>query len=158
MTKKTFLPFAGLLLSALFCVIPAGYSAKDAPMPLEIQLIWGTNDEKSPDPKHKEIEPALAKKLRKTPYKWKNYFEVNRQKTTVASGSAQKVAMSRECDLEIKNLGDERIEVKLFGNKKLVSRNVEPLPASQTLIIGGDAKNETAWLIVITRSDEKEKK
>jgi hypothetical protein len=150
-TKRLLLALVAIITLTLFC--GATTHAKGGSMELEAQLIWGTNDDKSPDPNHKEIDAPLAKKLSKTPYKWKNYFEVNRQKTSLAPGIAHKMTMSKECELEVKNLGDGRIEVKLFGNKNPVSRNTESLPPGKTLILGGDAKNDTAWLIVIKRTD-----
>lgn len=151
MTKRALIFFILLVSVISACWVQAGPSELD----LEAQLIWGTNDEKSPDPNHKDVDPAVAKKLSHSPYKWKNYFEVNRQKTSVAAGTTQKLVMSKQCEIEIKNLNDDRIEVKLFGNKKPVSRHVTALPPGQIFIVGGDAKNDTAWLIVIKRAEAK---
>src|SRR5690242_12336102 len=53
--------------------------ASAAERKLEARLIWGTNDEKSPNASHKKLEGEMAKKLGEMPFKWKNYFEVNRQ-------------------------------------------------------------------------------
>ena len=54
-------------------------AAQAQALKVEVQLIWGTNDPQSPDPKHKAIDADLAKRLSKSPYRWKNYFEVNRE-------------------------------------------------------------------------------
>src|SRR6185295_5834332 len=67
--RRTVRPgFVALVLA----VTAAAAVAADRKM--EARLIWGTNDEKSPDPKHKLLDGELAKKLRDMPLKWKNYF------------------------------------------------------------------------------------
>jgi hypothetical protein len=118
-------------------------------MTVQAVLVWGTNGEKPPNKNLKELEPELARKLSKVPYKWKNYFEVNRTLATVPANASRRVPMSEHCELDIKNLGDDRIEVKLTGRGKLVSRNVEPLPMGHTMVLSGDDKNDNAWLIVL---------
>ncbi|MDQ6633057.1 MAG: hypothetical protein M3Y82_15095 [Verrucomicrobiota bacterium] len=141
-TSRLFFPL--IFLSLVFnsaAVTPADTK-------LELQLIWGTNDPQSPDPKHKPLEPELAKKMEKSPYKWKNYFEVNRQAIQVAPNATQKSKMSPQCEVEVKNLSDGRIEVKLFGNGKEVSKHIHPL-ANGLLIVGGDCKNDTAWFVMV---------
>ena len=144
-----FLRRAVLLLALLLS--PSLLTASDAgEVKLEIQLIWGTDADTSPDPTHKAIEGDLASKFKKTPFKWKNYFQVKRRSVTVAPGALQKVEMSKDCTLEIRNVGDNRMEVKLFGKdkEKFVSKHTEPL-SNYPLIIGGNAGNDTAWFIVI---------
>jgi hypothetical protein len=118
-------------------------------MNVQAVLVWGTNGEQPANKNLKEIEPDLARKLSKAPYKWKNYFEISRKELAVAANTNKQVPMSEHCQLEMKNLGDDRLEVKLIGRGKLVSRNVEPLPIGHTMILSGDDKNDNAWLIVL---------
>jgi hypothetical protein len=127
----------------------ASQAAETPDIHLEAVLVWGTNGEKPADKDLKELEATLAHKLSKTPYKWKNYFEVERKNVVIPQKSVKQVPMSKHCSLEITNLGDNRVEVKLFGKGKPVSRNIESLAVGQTMIIGGDDKNDTAWLIVL---------
>ena len=128
---------------------PRAAVAGGSDMTVEAVLVWGTNSEKPPNKKLKELEPELARKLGKAPYKWKNYFEVNRKTVDIAPSNLKRLPMSEHCELEIKNLGDDRVEVKLIGQGKPVSRNVEPLPMGHTMILSGDDKNDNAWLIVL---------
>ena len=60
--------------------------------------------------------------------------------------------MSPRCVLEIKNLGDERVEVRLHGNGKPVSIHKESLKDNGLLVLGGEAANETAWLVTIRKA------
>ncbi len=139
-----------VLLLALL-ISPALMTATDASeVKLEIQLIWGTDADSSPDPTHKAIEKDLASKFKHSPFKWKNYYQVKRRSIGVAPAALQKVEMSKDCTLEIRNVGDNRMEVKLFGKDKdkFVSKQTEPL-SNYPLIIAGNAGNDTAWFIVI---------
>ena len=152
--------FAVWLSAAVVCLgvsLPRHAAAGAAEMTVQAVLVWGTNGEKPPNKDLKELEPELARKLSKAPYKWKNYFEVDRRLLTVSPSENKHVAMSEHCELEIKNLGDERIEVKLIGRGKPVSRNVESLPPGHTMILSGDDKNDNAWLIVLRQQPPSKK-
>jgi hypothetical protein len=143
-----------MALGMLALFLPAGIAEATEPLRVQVQLIWGTNDPQSPNPKHKEIDVHLAKKLSKSPYRWKNYFEVNRQIESIPVTQTRKnIKMSEHCTLDIKNLGDGRVEVTLHGDGKPVSRHVEPLQNDWPLILAGNAKNDTAWLVVIKKAD-----
>ena len=144
-----------LLIVSLLLSVGSIPASPEGDLNLEALLVWGTNDENSPNPAHKPVEPALDRKLSKSPYKWKHYFEVNRQRATIAPNASKKIAMSDKCSLEVKNVGDSRIEVKLYGEGKQVCRQVEALPPGDTLILGGDAKNDTAWLVILKRVSPK---
>lgn len=115
---------------------------------VEAILVWATHTAKTNDASLKELEPQLIKKLRKT-YKWDLYYEVRRKEATVPAKELTKVPISEKCTLEIKNLGEERFEVHLIGKGKPVSRTVDSLAHGHIIILGGDDKNDTAWLIVI---------
>jgi hypothetical protein len=122
-----------------------------AGLKLEAQLVWGTNDDQSPDPKHKPVESQVREKLKELPLKWSNYFEVNRKCFEVAAAGLSKVPLSDKCELHVKSVGGSRIEVTLFGKGKETLRRTQPLPKSEMLVLGGNAPNSTAWLVVIKR-------
>ncbi|MCX7722803.1 MAG: hypothetical protein N2379_07065 [Verrucomicrobiae bacterium] len=120
---------------------------------LEAQLIWGTNEAESPDPNHKPAEPEVQRKLRSLPFKWTNYFEVNRVQFTVAQGRTNRVVMSKECEIAVRSLGDTVIEVTLFGKGERVGTITQALPKGELLVTGGNAPNFTAWFVVIRQID-----
>lgn len=134
--------FAALLLATTVGAVAADRK-------LEARLIWGTNDDKSPNPSHKPLDGDLAKKLREMPLKWKNYFEVNRQVFTINTTNYNKVVMSKQCYIEVKDKGANNVTVKLYGQGKQVNRVDKPLPKNEVLTIGGDAKDNNAWLITV---------
>ena len=141
-----------LFVLALMC---AGSATRAGEMKLEAQLIWATNDKESPDPKHKPVEAWLVKKFQTYPFKWNNYFEVNRQKFSLPPKGTQKVIMSKECVIDVKDVGDTRVEVTLIGKGKPANKTTKPLPKGEVYIIAGDSENKCAWFVVIKQSESK---
>jgi len=116
---------------------------------LEARLIWGTNEEKSPDASHKPLDGELAKKLGEMPLKWKKFFEVNRQFFSINTTNYTKVVMSKKCYIEVKDKGANNVTVKVYGDGKQVKRVDKPLPKGDVLTIGGDAKDNNAWFLTV---------
>lgn len=125
--------------------------AADARMKFEVQLIWGTNDPKSPDPKHKPVDSEINKRLKKLPLKWTNYFEVNRQGFEVPAAGPAHADISDKCSVEVKKLQDSTVEVSFIGKGKPIEKRIVTLPAGEILVYGGNAPNATAWLVILKR-------
>jgi len=148
--------FTNLFVTAIFClaflVVP--YSARSASgdMKLEIQLIWGTNDSKSPDEKHTEVEPEVRKRLENLPLKWSHYFLVKSKKLELGASETKKESLSDKCAVEVKNLGSS-IEVSLFGHGERLVKRTQAFPKHEILVLGGNAPNSTSWLVVLKRID-----
>jgi hypothetical protein len=137
---------AARVLLALVCGVSLAGAAERS---LESRLVWGTNHQKPEDPGLKPLDGALAKKLRNLPLKFTNYFEVNRQSFTINDTDYKKVEMSKQCYLEVKDKGENRITVKLYGEGKLVNRVDQPLPKGETLGIAGNTRDGGAWLVIV---------
>ncbi len=155
MNKLRFVPGPVLAVFCLLMFVAQAHPADSRePFYVDAQLVWGTNDPMSPDPNHKPVDPKLEKILRNGPYRWKYYYQVNRVVVTLASGETRKgVKMSSKCVLDMTNPGDGRVEVILHGDGKKVSKHAEPFPKDKHFILGGNAQNETAWFVVLTRID-----
>jgi hypothetical protein len=123
-------------------------AAESSGIRVEAILVWATHVAKTNDASLKELEPELARKLSKR-FKWNLYYEVRRKEATVSGKDATRVQISDKCLLEIKHLGDHRFEVNLTGKGKAVSRTVESLARGHIMVVGGDDKNDTGWLVVI---------
>lgn len=123
-------------------------TAKAANLKLEIYLIWGSNDEKLPDAKYKRLNEEMAKKLQKI-FKWKYYFEINKQKAEVPSRATRKFRVSDKCEIEITEMEGPKVEVKLYGEGKLINKTIKALTRDELFTIAGDDKNETAWFVII---------
>lgn len=120
---------------------------------LEAQLIWGANTQKSPDPKHKAVEADVAKKLKSLPFKWSNYFEVNRKQFAVTQSEAKRVSMSADCEITVRQVEKETLEVVLFGKGKQVSKIKQTLPKREMLVLAGEAPGFTAWFVVLRQAE-----
>lgn len=146
----------GLMLwvaALVLCLSMTAGSAQTAALKLEAQLLWGTNDGTSPNPKHKPVEPEIRKKLKELPLKWTNYFEETRKSFDVAEGSANKVSLSDRCDVEVRNLGGNKVEVTHFGKGEKVVKQTQTLKKGELLVLGGNAPNSTAWLVVLKHAE-----
>jgi hypothetical protein len=139
----------GWVVVLLALLVASGTGARADGLKLEASLIWGTNDEPSGNPDVKPVEPKVEKKLKKLPFKWKNYFEVKRTQLTVPRGEAVKVAMSKDCEIQVRNLGDDTVELSLIGKGTQVSKIKQALPKGELLVTGGNAENFTAWFVVL---------
>lgn len=148
MSNHRFLACLAVLLGVLSFGSARVTAAESSGTRVEAILVWATHVAKTNDASLKELEPQLAKKLSKR-FKWNLYYEVRRKEATVGTKDATHVPISEKCSLDIRNLGDERFEVHLTGKGKPVSRTVESLAHGHLMIVGGDDKNDTAWLILI---------
>ncbi|MCU0782873.1 MAG: hypothetical protein MUF81_02260 [Verrucomicrobia bacterium] len=142
----------GWFALAFLLLILTGGGARAGDLKLEAQLVWGTNDEKSPDPKLKPVEADVRKKLADLPLKWSHYFEVNRERFDVAKGAMTKAALNQKCAVEVKSLDGRKVEVVWFGKKgEVVGRQTQPLAKGEMLVLGGNAPNATSWLLILKR-------
>jgi len=137
------LQFATVLILALAFAVPV----QAANLQMEAKLIWGSNDKSK---EHKEVDPALAQKLQAC-FKWKYYYLMNTVSTNVPSRSTRALKMSDPCTIEITELEGPKIEVKVIGKGKPVSKTVKQIVKGESITIGGDAENNCAWFIVITQ-------
>ena len=122
-----------------------------ATVKLQVQLLWGTNDDRSPDPKHKAVDPDVQEKLKGLPLKWSHYFEVSRNDFELPPSAAIRVPLSEKCEVEVRSMGGSKVEVVLYGKGKETLRRTQALPKGEMLLLGGNAPNATAWLVVLKR-------
>lgn len=126
---------------------PAPVRAGD--LNLQALLVWGTNEEKPADKDLKDLSSELLKKLRAV-FKWKNYFEVNRQKIVLPEKGTKKTRLSDKCEIELEHLGGAEIEVRVIGQGKLFGKVRETISAGKSVVVAGDDKRDTAWFVVVT--------
>jgi len=138
--------------AALILLTPGarGETATEPNIKLETQLIWGTNDPQSPDPKHKAVDADVLKKLTALPLKWSNYFEVHRKRFEVPPTGSTNITLGK-CEIGVKQLVRPAIEVSFIGKGKPVEKRTLRLPKGDILIYGGNAPNATAYLVILKR-------
>jgi len=130
------------------------FRAQAADMKLQAFLLWGTDDTKPPQGKaYKPVEPDIMQKLKDLPLKWTNWFEVNRKDFAVPQGTTKEVPMSEKCQVNVSKISAHELEVSLIGKGKEVVKRKQALPKGEILVLGGNAPNSTAWLVVLKRID-----
>lgn len=129
----------------------AAVPAQAATLKFEALLIWGTNDPQSPDPKHKPVGPEIRRKLDDLPLKWANYFQICKKHLETPEGAPGSVTMSDKCKIEVRNLGESKVEVSLFGKGAAVWKRAQKMGVGEVLVLGGNAPNATAWLVTLKR-------
>jgi hypothetical protein len=152
--RAKLIPATSLLwLSTALALLAGGeLRAQAADMKFQAFLLWGTDSAKPPT--GKTYQPAaveIRQKLKELPIKWTNWFEVNRKDFTVLQTKVSEVAMSEKCRVNVKKLGDSEVEVCLIGKGKMVMNRRQSLPKGELLVLGGNAPNSTAWLVVLKR-------
>jgi hypothetical protein len=135
---------ARLACAALFILMFAGASthAADKTLKLEAQLIHCSNDA---PPKGQPVTPEIEKRLKKLPFKWEHYSVVSSQEFSVANDESKPLVLGKT-ELDVKNLGGERVEVTVVGHGKIT----QSLRKGQTLITNS---NDDACLIVVRQMD-----
>ncbi|MBI5801889.1 MAG: hypothetical protein HZA92_14355 [Verrucomicrobia bacterium] len=112
-------------------------------------LVWGTDEAKPTGKNLKEVDTKLRDRLANV-FKWKNYFEVNRQSASLAaSAKVQCLKLSDDCSVEVKLLPENVAEVKLMGKGKPIVTRRHSLAKTDALVLAGDDKNKTAWFVVL---------
>jgi hypothetical protein len=147
--RATGLGWFSIALVLLAC---AELRAQAADMKLQAFLLWGTDDAKPPEGKtYKPVAPDILRKLKELPLKWTHWFEVNRKDFAVPQGAVKEVPMSEKCQVNVTMISGAEIEVLLIGKGKEVVKRKQSLPKGETLVLGGNAPNSTAWLVVLKR-------
>ena len=140
------------LATILVLLAGAGFGAQAADMKLQGFLLWGTDDSKPPEGKaYQPVNPDIRRKLKDLPLKWANWFEVRRVDFVVPQGVTKEVVMSDKCQVKVSKLAGPEMEVTLIGKGKEVVKRKQSLPKGEMLVLGGNAPNSTAWLVVLKR-------
>ena len=116
----------------------------------QVRLVWGTNGEKPKDKPLKDVDTPLQEKL-KGVFKWQNYYEVNQKGLSVPKdASSVKLKLSDKCEIQLQDLGTSRVEIRLFGEGKLVVKKAQTIVPGEMIVLAGDSKDATAWFVVVT--------
>ncbi len=142
-----------ILLVLMMCQVDKAM-AQDQPMKIEARLVWCTDQDKPKDSKKiKDLDARLLEKLRNLKiFKWRNFFEMDNQKIRLPHMGSNITSLSHDCVVEVKHLGGCQVEVKLYGEAKLVQTIRQPLPKGEYLIIAGDIKKKEneIWIVVLS--------
>jgi hypothetical protein len=144
--------FIFVLLGVLCCAAMSSPGAEAKKVAgFEIQLLWGTDMTKSPNPDHKPLDPDVDKTIKSLPLKFKHYFLVNKNRVAVPLATEQKVDVSEKCAVMVKNLDNMKFQVTFIGKSKQQTQRTQDFPLHEMLVHGGNAPGSNAWLVVVKR-------
>ena len=146
--------FAAIFLASLLCGLVSASAAdnrKQKAAKFEIQLLWGTDADKSPNEAHKPVDPDVGKKLKSLPLKFKNYFLVNKRVVEADVNKTVKEKISEKCAVEITNMSGSKFDFALYSKGKQLYERSQRFPVGEILALGGNAPDSTAWLVVLKR-------
>ena len=133
---------------------PARRSQAAGEANFEVKLIWATNGEKPKDKPLKLVDAELLERLKKVPFKWKDYYEISTKRLAVPKDAGQNLKMSDKCEIQVKDIGNSRFEIRLLGEGNLIlTQKQTALPGGDQIVLCGDNKNDadSAWLVVLAR-------
>lgn len=151
--------FALALLGGLVAGFPIAASASD--FKIKAQLAWGTDDSKPQGKELQELDPKLREKFRHL--RWKNFFVVKAETTAITGKATQRVTLSEKCSLDVKDLGDGNLEIRILSVKtggqatvvKTEACPIAKLKAGHIFAFAGDTKEkwDDAWLVIVTSAN-----
>jgi hypothetical protein len=136
------------LLMVLLLQAMTSFAAEPASV-FYAQLIRGTDQEKPPESTWKRIGPKLAQQLFPK-FRWKYYWEVNRQTAIVEPTRPTRFRLSAEREVEI-GLGTKNdSQIRLYVGGVLTRCSRQPATTPMT-IMGGAKENDESWFVVVRR-------
>ncbi|HET7625573.1 MAG TPA: hypothetical protein VFM25_09935 [Verrucomicrobiae bacterium] len=152
MTTRLKSPFRRGLLALSCCLLAfATMAAHAKELKFQAQLVWATNTNTEKSVDHKLVDAPVRQKLEELPLKWKNYFLIHNVHFSVPQSGSKEAVLSKKCTIRIKDIDGKNFEISLIGKDKPVLKRTQSLPKGEMLVLGGNAPNSTAWLVVLKR-------
>ncbi len=136
--------FAALLLLAnsAFCASKDGIT-------FYIQLVQGTDADMPPATGATLIGDALSRRLQM--FKWKNYWEIQRQTVELSAGAKVRRHIMRKHEVEIALPTPTDMTVSIYLDGKLTRKRVQPVDTAFYIAGGDNDEKLQSWFIVIRR-------
>lgn len=149
----------------LACLSGLGGDALAGEPRYQIQLVWGTDDPKADPGGKKPLDEGIRERLRSL--RWKSYFVVKSEVATVTAKESKRLTLSDRCAVELKELPNGHLEVKMFSLKpgsevkEVASKtmSLKELNGGNLIIYAGDSKDrwDDAWLVIVGTAKPVEK-
>ena len=113
------------------------------------QLVRASDQDKPMEPHWRPVGPRLSRHLCPK-FRWKNYWEVNRQTVNVLPGKVTRVRLNPDREIEIELRGPDESEIRLYTKGILVRKSRQSIQSSMS-IMGGMHENDDSWFVVVRR-------
>ncbi len=124
-------------------------SASPETVTYSVQLVRGNDEGSSPMPGTRRIGPRISKSLHSV-FRWKNYWEVCRQKVVVPTGTKTSVILSKERTVEIDLSRPKKRKVTAISHHEPICSTTQAMGEAMT-VIGADRDPTSAWFVVVRR-------
>lgn len=135
------------LLVLLLIGAPMLRAAEPSPVTFYIQLVCGSDSDTPPTPDAKLAGPKLDARLHGV-FRWKNYWEVNREAVTLKPGGKIRRRVNAQKDIELAWPSGRQMTVCLYTNGKLTRKQDQSIDAS-FYIAGGDLTGSESWFVIV---------
>lgn len=146
-SKANILRIIAIILAMAALTAPAMAGSVPETMQVNATLVWGAKD-KPAGKKLQPVGPDLQEKLRKC-LKWEHYYQISRKNVNLAGSKPQRVRMSKKCEVEVKRLKADLLNVKLIGEGKVVVNKKHSLAKDNSVVMGGPGEDKSAWFVVL---------
>src|SRR5262249_15600265 len=136
-------------LSLLLTLIAGASAAQGSGLTFYLQLVRGNDQNQPPTDYAKPIGPILNRKLRAV-FKWKNYWELNRNCIAIKQGERIRKRLSNEHEVEIELPEPDKLTIRVFLNGRLSRTRTQPVHDA-FCVTGGNEGNDQSWFIVVRR-------
>jgi len=146
-SESRLLKVFSILLAMAGLFSPAVSGSVPTPLHVEATLVWGARQE----PKGKKLQPVsqdLQAKLRNS-LRWEHYYRINHKSLDLSSRKAQRVRMSDKCEVEVRRIKPDLLNVKLIGEGKVVVNKRHSLSKDDAVVMGGPCEDKSAWFVVL---------
>ena len=141
-----------LLGLLVFLGVSAACPAGSPPLIFYTQLVQASDRDKPQESSWRPVGPKLSRQLCPK-FRWKNYWEVDRQTVSVQPGKVTRVRLNPERTIEIELRGQDESEIRLFTKGVLVRRSRQSIESCMSIMggMGGSRENEDSWFVVVRR-------
>ncbi|HEY3855584.1 MAG TPA: hypothetical protein VGO67_14430 [Verrucomicrobiae bacterium] len=114
-----------------------------------IQLVQGTDADMPPATGATLIGDALNRRLQM--FRWKNYWEIQRQTVELSSGAKVRRHVMRNHDIEISLPTPTDMTVSIYLDGKLTRKRAQPVDTAFYIAGGDNGEKLESWFIVVRR-------
>jgi hypothetical protein len=143
-TKTMVLGFAALMM----LTNPAVSASKEG-ITFYIQLVQGTDADMPPATGATLIGDALNRRLQM--FRWKNYWEIQRQTVELSAGAKVRRPILRKHEVEIALPTPTDMTVSIYLDGKLTRKRAQPVDTAFYIAGGDNDEKSESWFIVIRR-------
>jgi hypothetical protein len=136
---------------AVLTLLAGAHFAVSAPaeaVTFYVQLVQGTDGDTPPAAGATLVGDTLGHRLQM--FRWKNYWEVKRQKVELTAGARTRRHLTRQRDVEIALTTPTNMTVCIYMDGMLTRKRAQPVNTA-FYIAGGDNAEAQSWFIVVRR-------